>query len=569
MNASKEHLSSALFCLCPPLREALLNVRSTSMPMASMGMLSLPVGEIFDHERFVEVQLAVQADLRGKLDNLSGIVLSSVRTACDTVVDQFLKANNIAADHKMTFMERAALRAECRRLTRFLRMVDIMMTDFLMSMIKDAIDRLAHAAEPHGMKPRSETSDTIDKKAIAKKRLEGKLKAPLFRVVANFKRDLTGEEGEETMTLSPNMDELMLSINTVINESVDVVCSFVKVLSSPDTEMYVMPDGDGDEEEEDEEVSLADTINQSQFFTHSKDLIFRYVRHTFNAVRDYCNVFNPYRELYFKNSSYVGDVSELFASGEVEQFEKAIALYRGQIEQFRDVPRFADVGVLFVDSEEMKAQLTPSPVSCITAIRNWLPKLASMRAQELIDEIGNMNPVIGGEPMSVEAYVNKKKVKDTAANNIESYKDKQSYIKSLIFLMDDNQWPQGDDVKATLRMLGDGLVALEANITLAEGKEEEEGKKFATQITEEVPKLIKKINDIREQLDNPMISDPDAPDEKVVKYMVMQEQDFARAKARSEKLQEYQTVLRLNVDEFELLEEVNADLTIKSRLWKD
>ena len=229
MDHARERLSSSMFCLCAPLREALLTVRRTSMPMASLGMLSLPAGEIFDVDAFVKTQLAVQADLRGKLDDLSAIVLSSVRAACDAVVDQFLKANNIAANHKMTFMERAALRAECRRLTRFLRMVDIMMTDFLMSMIKDAIDKLAHAAEPHGMKPRIETSDSVDKKAIARKRIEGRLKAPLFRVVVNFRRDAL--DGEDSMTMSPPQDALMAAINTVITESVDVVCSFVKASS--------------------------------------------------------------------------------------------------------------------------------------------------------------------------------------------------------------------------------------------------------------------------------------------------------------------------------------------------
>lgn len=60
MGHAKEKLSNSLFCLCAPLREALLTVRRTSMPMASLGMLSLPAGEIFDVESFETTQLAVQ-----------------------------------------------------------------------------------------------------------------------------------------------------------------------------------------------------------------------------------------------------------------------------------------------------------------------------------------------------------------------------------------------------------------------------------------------------------------------------------------------------------------------------
>ena len=86
---------------------------------------------------------------------------------------------------------------------------------------------------------------------------------------------------------------------------------------------------------------------------------------------------------------------------------------------------------------------------------------------------------------------------------------------------------------------------------------------------EECPKLVKKITDVREQLDAGLINDPDAPEEKVIKFLAQQESDFGKHKARAEKLQEYEAILKLPVDEFEILEEVNADLSLKVRLWND
>ena len=109
---------------------------------------------------------------------------------------------------------------------------------------------------------------------------------------------------------------------------------------------------------------------------------------------------------------------------------------------------------------------------------------------------------------------------------------------------------------------------MEVYIGDAESKEEDEGKRFAQQVTEEVPKVTKRVQDIRQQLDNPMIADADAADEKVIKFLSMQVSDFEKMKARSE-AQEYQGILKLNVDEFELLEDVAADLNLKVRLWKD
>jgi hypothetical protein len=65
----------------------------------------------------------------------------------------------------MTFMERAALRAECRRLTRFLRLTDIMMTNFLKSMVLDSLIKLEQTVHCPNLEPKVEMS-SIDVRAL-------------------------------------------------------------------------------------------------------------------------------------------------------------------------------------------------------------------------------------------------------------------------------------------------------------------------------------------------------------------------------------------------------------------
>lgn len=60
------------------------------------------------------------------------------RASLDEVVDEFLRTNGIVADHRMTFMERTSLRAECRRLTQFLRLVDFVVVDTLRDLVRVA-----------------------------------------------------------------------------------------------------------------------------------------------------------------------------------------------------------------------------------------------------------------------------------------------------------------------------------------------------------------------------------------------------------------------------------------------
>ncbi|KAJ1441552.1 dynein heavy chain, N-terminal region 2-domain-containing protein, partial [Ochromonadaceae sp. CCMP2298] len=545
-------------------------------------------------------------------------VLTTVRSACDEVVDQFLKANNIAANHKMTFMERAALRAECKKLTRFLRMMDILITDFLKTMVHDAMEKLAAAVESESLETRVETDDAMDQEKLKKKREEFNFKTPLFRVVAAHKKvahhhhhhhhhhhehkadapadpDLVAstKEGKETdvkegeeetvetvaapvllpddevMVVSPSVENMVRAIDGVVKDALDIVGSFVKVLSSPETEMYVMPEGDDEDGDTTEPDDMITTIKASLSYNNARDHIHSHLRMAHSAVKDYLNVFQPFRQIYLRNKANVADISSLFETGDVDSFKNAIEMYRDQVFQFSDVPRYSDVGVILVDSADIKAGMIPSPIACLEAIQAYLPELALLRAQQLVDQVGAMNPVIAGDPASVESYVNKKKIKDAAAAGLEGYNTQQSYIRSLVYVMDENTWPVPDQVKALMRMLKESLVSLESNIQLAEGKEEDETKKFATQVTEECPKVIKRLGELRQQLDNSMISDPDALDEKVVKFLASQESDFLKLKARTAKLQEYQAILKLPVDEFEVMDEISGDLNLKIRLWND
>ena len=55
----------------------------------------------------------------------------------------------------------------------------------------------------------------------------------------------------------------------------------------------------------------------------------------------------------------------------------------------------------------------------------------------------------------------------------------------------------------------------------------------------------------------------------VLKFIAGLQSDYRKIKEKSEKLKEYQNVLKLNVDDFEIVDEVNADLGLKSRLWTE
>lgn len=153
-NASKQ-IHTNLFMFNSALRQALLNVRQECARLGATSLLDL-TGEAHTLEEFIRMQNITHIEVRNKIEHLSAEVLRISRIACDLVVDEFLKANNIVANHKMTFMERASLRSECKHLTRFLRLLDIMVSDFLRTLMIESLQNLLVAVTPaskEAMKP--------------------------------------------------------------------------------------------------------------------------------------------------------------------------------------------------------------------------------------------------------------------------------------------------------------------------------------------------------------------------------------------------------------------------------
>eukprot|EP00953_Heterococcus_sp_UTEX-ZZ885_P008690 5180-Heterococcus_DN1.PRE.1 len=94
--------------------------------------------------------LTKQAVQRAALDAALAVFSTSVRTllltACDTVLYQFLQAGT----HEVSFTERAAMRSQCRRLARFIRVADLMVADTYLSIALLSTEKLvASMAKPH------------------------------------------------------------------------------------------------------------------------------------------------------------------------------------------------------------------------------------------------------------------------------------------------------------------------------------------------------------------------------------------------------------------------------------
>ncbi|KAH8057234.1 dynein light chain binding protein [Aureococcus anophagefferens] len=568
-------LKGSLFLFIPSLRDALLEIQALCQETLALSLLEAEPGKTYELDEFAAAQAHLQDRRAEALVRFSGDVQSLARTACDEVVDSFLRAAKIVADHRMTFMERASLRSECRKLTRFLRLVDFHVVNALRELaLESARNALALAApdvvpthvihrdEP----PEAKGDDDVGLGGGETYGGDGEedesAHAPLLRVEVSFTKG--------SLVLSPSMRDVQKAFADMLQACLKVVGIPDRIFAHPDLALYIMSDTDdapGDVARE--ETSVQDLVASEEKWKRTSSAIGTALEAAYDAATDYATCVEPYCGKAQENGDFLEVHKDAFGKDvNLEKYAHAITDYRAQAADFATIPRSADVGILRVDSLALKRLLVPSPTRCLDALQAYLPELMDIGFKQLLDQLGSILPVVTGAPANVAVFVTKKRVVKEAQENYEGYKEAQQKLIAMAELMESEDWPVPEDQKAHLVMADENMTTLDTGVQIAEGREEEDTKRFATEVAEEVPRLKKRIAEVREQLDQRIVASLDERPENVLAFLEIQSDALDELKSRSETLCDYQGELGQDIDEYDTLDEVAADLNLKLRLWR-
>ena len=564
-------ITGNLFLFVPALRDALIEIKRKCVEIGASRLFDIVQGTTYTLEEFVAAQQAIQEDLTVRLNDFSGDIHQIVRSACDDIVDQFLHANKIQADHKMTFMERASLRSECRKLTRFLRLTDFMVIDMLRDLAFESVQDALERVQPKDEIPRVILTQSAEEVAAAQKaKEEGKEVAddgsykPLFTVVVSHQADGQLEVG-------PSARSFKEGFQNVVHQSLKVIGIPERVSSHEELAAYIMAENADAEEVNREEVPVQDIVSNDDQFESTTADIYAALDEAFESVEDYIDVFTPYQETFRANAAYVDNIQESYRENvDLDLFRSEIEKYTGMRTSFEGIPSAANIGIFSVDSIDLKMKLMPSPLLCLYALETLLPELIDEGATELNDRLGEVLPVIKKSPTNVDMFVKRKKVVATSNLEMQSYKEKQTLIHEMYDLMKNQGWVLDEKKKASLTIIDESVTSIENNIQIAEANEEEDTKRFAAEIEADIPVLSKDIVELRGTLDNSLIADMNnfATPETVITFLTSNEEKLNAYRTHAAELQDYQNVLSLEVTEFEVLEEVVAELKLKLELWR-
>jgi dynein heavy chain len=559
LNLSKEGLQKDLFLFTPALRDALLKLLQLCYDVQDLRLVSVDRERTYTLTDFVHEQQASQDNMAMALKEFSESVRSLAKLACDDMIDKFLQENNIVADVKMTFMERAALRTECRKLTKFLRLADFLVVDTLRALALESYDELLGFFTLDTEGPPGRIIRVTEETAAE---LPVPDRPPIFTVEASF-----NDDGDTCIT--PSHEEFAVEIQQIIADSIVVIGGPERVLGHPELAAYTDVDGSDDvDDNAEDDTSLEQVVMADDHFKETSKAIHEGLETALDEIMDYTQVFAPFKDIFFENSAYIEEIEEIYKDVDLHAYSAAITKYKNQSAEFTEIPYQADVGIVRADSMELKKRLMPSPVLCLNALKELLPKLMNRDNKKLMKIFADVLPIVTSTPSDVEAFALKCTTCEKGAEDLPAIRAAYDKVGHMEELMAEHEWSVPDDEKAHKRMITDDLALLESAIEMAAGSLEEDTKKFAKDVLDQIDVLNKSVLECRSQLDNALIAQADAPIEKVLQFIAVQDKELTAHKLHSDQYSYFQGVLKQPVTEYETLGEVLQDMNLKKRLWE-
>ncbi len=109
------------------------------------------------------------------------------------------------------------------------------------------------------------------------------------------------------------------------------------------------------------------------------------------------------------------------------------AKYKGQLTNFQDIPFSADVGIVLVDSKDLRVKLLPSPHRCLEAIRTMLPVLMKQMSESLLNDVVKRLAVLASHPQDVEPFVQKVAMIESSVARLPTMKSACALFRRAVF----------------------------------------------------------------------------------------------------------------------------------------
>jgi len=598
-----ENLEENLFILHPLLRNSLLELRAMCCEAARFRLFSISTTSTFELEDFVNSQEKQREQARIHLEAFSDNVRTMLAQACEDALRNFLQENgfvrsknqqdrqytsksgltvtDMARKEKqdiraITFTERAAMRTQCRKLTKYIRLIDTLVMDTFLGLVASSTFDFLHHLETrqdaiNAMNASSasmQEGESGTQLVPSSKKIKEAL-LPVFQVKLEA-FNMTGgsdDDSENNLKFVPTAETFRNEIEKVIFETLKVVTDPVRLIVHPDFELYAQPAME--ETTGGESLDLEMMIVEDPQFQTTIENISECIRLNFENATTYSREFSKFVEKFLENKALMKVlVIPEYQDKEIDVFQELLEVYTSQQTFFDCMPRVTNVGIVQVNSEKLRNSFLPSPRQCLVRIKSLIPDIMRLKANESLKDMTSRNEKLGEIPYSVSDFVDLMAFLRETTSTIEELDARFNFATKMCNLCNYFNIELSEEDNTAIYMLRETNKALHLSIQVIEDSSTENTVRFAKELTELVPKLKDDITGIQGVLLNTMVSDAEADVNEVVAFLKKTRAQVDELDVLRKRYAFYESTLGLPLSRYDQLDEVKQDLNIKSKLWE-
>ncbi|KNE58518.1 hypothetical protein AMAG_04085 [Allomyces macrogynus ATCC 38327] len=617
--AARKQVQRKLFGLDAPLARGVARTRAACTALLEQSLLHAPADQPWDLHAFVQDQAEhLRSRMTATLAQFDADVRAIVVEACQ----EALLAANCSLDkaeaEALTFTQQAARRSECRRLERFVKLVDYLKFHTLHMLVVSASRQLllvllgrctsaeiqagpddaenlfyhvptlalalagyesfagvvakllpglsaGQEMDGDGDVPQRTFLDVIQAAAVGAAPAR---KQPLFRVEL-------GIDGGH-LALVPTIKDLFQVIDQLSKQHLACVETVSTLTNSID---FIFSGESFEDPDFTEGPSLAQIINDDIYYTALNERIRAALAGNYKAVQTFTLEFEQYRDMFVQNHKL--DLAGI-AAGTVQFpgvdettrglttafFEQSLAVFADQIKRIKALSATTVVTNFLADIAQFKATILPSPQKCFQDITAMIPTLARDKNEVLLNELNFSVKVLGSQPHTVEAFVEYLAHLDKVKEEKDALEARYQEVSKLYSLIDQYALPIVPTDLAMFQTLRPTLRQLREAVDLADETRDDSIARFSGELEKLYADLITQVNDVRARAQDPMILNPASPVDQVMGYLGDLGQQFTTLLALADQYAEYQAQFKVAPTRSAELEEAKQDLDMKTALWE-
>ena len=598
--------SSAHLASTAPLSSA--SASSALSLSSSMWPITLPV--------FHQLHSRQQSVNRSSVCALSAECRSIVLAACQADLAHFLRVNGFrAADEsggsgngsggqseevadgvprRVSHAEKAANRTKCRKLTKFIRLVDYLCTDALITLTHDRTkDALQAVSAAH---TRLSSAQSTAQPPIAQQsnsHAQGAGGSALFSV----ELELSDADTGHSLLFHPSAADFEQSVvRTIEDGAAGLMDNYPALLFDPTFLAFTknsLEDSKQQQQQQQQQQSVqaADStlshgedgsvasggsiasvgsasVHTSQFVSMVSD-IRRAVSSAFAVATEHSRSFHSFRDVFVHNSQL--DIQAQYSAATIPVYGQLINQFQQEIALIAAMPTASQIGILCLDSSRLKAMFLPSPKQRLAELERLLPAVARDKVRSQLAVLKDAIAQLSSIPSTVTEFVALQTFLATLHAGSDEEDAAFSYLTELYSLMSSAGLRVNESEKANFDKLSSTRQQFKTSLLLCEAAINANSDRFAKELEGEQPVLQLMVSKAQDILKDPRIASVDSIGNSAVVLSLLRDQQAAlmAMEERVSRYVHYQGVLQLepSTQLLDGLKAVKADCEVKLSVW--